>query len=63
MRARRDERKVIKEEYKSEKKMGKATIDDAEGDMDVDALETEMDDKPEDDTKKEKKPWWKFWNR
>ena len=54
MRARRDERKVIKEEYKAGGK-GELDADDA---LDADAGEVS-----EDGEKKEKKPWWKFWNQ
>ena len=56
MRARRDERKMIKEEYKA---TGKAR----EGELDADdALDADAGEASEDGEKKEKKPWWKFWN-
>jgi len=57
MRARRDERKVIKEEHKAG---GKGS----EGELDADdALDADADEASEDTQKKEKKPWWKFWNQ
>jgi hypothetical protein len=56
MRARRDERNAIKEEYKTGDKGEAIDIDDADS-LDVDAI-----DEAESDEKKEKKPWWKFWN-
>lgn len=57
MRARRDESKMIKEEYKAS---GKGS----EGEIDADnALDADADEASEDGEKKEKKPWWKFWNQ
>ncbi len=58
MRARRDERKAIKEEYKASGKGG-------EGELDADdvPLGADADEAPKDSEKKEKKPWWKFWNQ
>lgn len=58
MRARLDERKAIKEEYKASGKGG-------EGELDADdvPLGADADEAPEDSEKKEKKPWWKFWNQ
>ena len=57
MRARRDERKMIKEEYKAG---GKGS----EGELDADdALGADADKASDDGEKKEKKPWWKFWNQ
>lgn len=57
MRVRRDERKAIKEEYKASGKGG-------EGELDADdILDPDTDEASEDDEKKEKKPWWKFWNQ
>ena len=57
MRARRDERKVIKEEYKAG---GKGN----EGELDADdVLDADAGEASEDGQKKEKKPWWKFWNQ
>ena len=57
MRARSDERKVIKEEYKAG---GKGS----EGELDADdALDADAGEASEDGEKKEKKPWWKFWNQ
>lgn len=57
MRARRDERKMIKEEYRA---AGKGT----EGELDAaDDLATDAGEASEDGAKKEKKPWWKFWNQ
>jgi len=55
MRARRDERKAIKEEYKTGDK-GEMIVDGAAESPDADG-ETESSEK------KEKKPWWKFWNQ
>lgn len=57
MRARRDERKVIKEEYKAG---GNGSMGEPDAD---DALDAETDEASADDEKKEKKPWWKFWNQ
>ncbi|MDH3490786.1 MAG: hypothetical protein OEM20_02145 [Gammaproteobacteria bacterium] len=57
IRARRDERKVIKEEYKAG---GKGSMGEPDAD---DALDAETDEASADDEKKEKKPWWKFWNQ
>lgn len=57
MRARRDERNAIKEEYKTGDKGEAIDIDDAADSQDVDA-----NDEAASDEKKEKKPWWKFWN-
>ena len=57
MRARRDERKIIKEEYNAG---GKGS----EGELDADhALDGDAGEASEDGEKKEKKPWWKFWNQ
>ena len=57
MRARRDEHKRIKEEYKAG---GKGT----EGELDADdVLQKDAGEASEDGEKKEKKPWWKFWNQ
>lgn len=57
MRARRDERKMVKEEYKAG---GKGT----EGELDADdVLHEDAGEATEDGEKKEKKPWWKFWNQ
>jgi len=57
MRARRDERKMIKEEYNAG---GKGS----EGELDADdALDGDAGEASEDGEKKEKKPWWKFWNQ
>ena len=57
MRARRDERKVIKEEYKASGKAG-------DGDLDADdVLDADADEASEEGLKNEKKPWWKFWNQ
>ena len=58
MRARRDERKAIKEEYKANGKGATVDVDGA-----ADSLETVTDEDMEDTEKKEKKPWWKFWNQ
>ena len=51
MRARRDERKRIKEEYDA---TGAKSRDEVEP-----ALESDDDEAPM--AKKDKKPWWKFW--
>lgn len=54
MRARRDERKAIQEEYKSDRTMGQ-TVDSAPGsDDDSEGNADEVKEKP-------KKSWWKFW--
>lgn len=66
MRARRDERKAIKEEYKSGRKSGESEDLDRPDDntvkqngrVDLDATNVEVDEK----AKKPKKPWWKFWS-
>ena len=56
MRGRRDERKMIKEEYK-------ASGNGSEGELDADdGLDPDTDEASKDGEKKEKKPWWKFWN-
>ena len=46
MRARRDEGKAIKDEYKAREKSGNSELDRVTS---------------EEDEKKDKKPWWKFW--
>ncbi|NND47377.1 MAG: hypothetical protein HKN55_06900 [Woeseiaceae bacterium] len=57
MRARRDERKMIKEEYG-------ASGDGSGGELDADdALDADAGEASEGGEKKEKKPWWKFWNQ
>ena len=63
MRARRDESKTIKEEYKADRKIGepKTDLDDGEVGAAVDGL-TESDEESKDQEKKAKKPWWKFWD-
>lgn len=59
MRARRDERKAIMEEYKSDKKAGQEA-DSARG-SDVDASDIDSDEVAEEAKEKPKKPWWKIW--
>lgn len=63
MRARRDERKTIKEEYKADRKSDepKTDLDDGEVGAAVDGL-TESDEESKGQEKKAKKPWWKFWD-
>jgi len=56
MRARRDERKAIKEEYKAGDNGEMIDVDDT-----VDSLDT--DNEAESNEKKEKKSWWKFWDQ
>jgi hypothetical protein len=56
MRARRDEGKVIKEEYKSADKGEMMVVDGV-------AESSDADSDTESNEKKEKKPWWKFWNQ
>lgn len=48
MRARRDERKEIKEDYRESREPGSDEVD------------SDLEDKAEE--KPEKKPWWKFWS-
>lgn len=56
MRARRDERKMIKEEYG-------ASGNGSGGELDADdVLDADAGEASEGGEKKEKKPWWKFWN-
>ena len=54
MRARRDERKSIKEEYKSDRTPGQEADSALTSDDDE-------DEKTEDAKEKPKKPWWKVW--
>ena len=58
MRARSDERKAIKEEYKANGRGEAVEVGSA-----VDALDADADVAAEDSEKKDKKPWWKFWNQ
>ena len=54
MRARRDERKAIQEEYKSDRTAGQEAVSAAGSDDDSDEAADKAKDKP-------KKSWWKFW--
>jgi hypothetical protein len=54
MRARRDERKAIREEYKSDRTPGQEADSAPIPGDDVDAAAEDAKEKP-------KKPWWKFW--
>lgn len=51
MRARRDERKQIKDEYKEEREAGQEGVD----------LEIDSEERTKEQQEKAKKPWWKFW--
>lgn len=55
MRARRDESKAIKDEYKAGKKSGDGKLG-----SDAESLE---EDAREEEEKQGKKPWWKFWEQ
>lgn len=51
MRARRDERTAIKEEYDANRDKGDEGVD----------RELDAEDRDEEQKEKAKKPWWKFW--
>lgn len=51
MRARRDERKTVQEEYRADREPGQEGANSEEAGKDVDEGQKE----------KAKKPWWKFW--
>lgn len=57
MRARRDERKSIQEEYKSDRTPGQ----EADSALTADDDEDETAEKAEKAKEKSKKPWWKVW--
>lgn len=63
MRARRDERKAIKEEYKADSRSGErnADIDNGVVGAAVNGL-MESDEESKDQEKKARKSWWKFWD-
>lgn len=51
MRARRDERKQIKDEYKEGREAGQEGVD----------LDNDPEERTKEQQEKAKKPWWKFW--
>lgn len=57
MRARKDEKKAIKDDYKADRKANKGEIEAASGGQ-VLAADAEASDEQQ---KKAKKPWWKLW--
>ena len=60
MRARRDERKAIKEEYKSDRNAGRELASGLDPEVKSEEVAEEAE-AAEDTKKKAKKPWWKLW--